>query len=69
MDLSHNGQDTLEYLLPARQLTGTRADVLHQIDELIQGLVGLRQLVSIHHSDRAERSERARGGAPASQGW
>ncbi len=34
-----------EYILPARRLSGTREEVLAQIDELIQGLVGLRQVV------------------------
>ena len=35
------------YLVPARQLSGTREEVLEQIDELIIGLIGLRQLVSM----------------------
>jgi hypothetical protein len=33
------------YIVPARHLSGTRDEVLQQIDELIQGLIGLRQLV------------------------
>jgi hypothetical protein len=36
------------YIVPARQLSGTREEVLAQIDELILGLTGLRQLVSLH---------------------
>lgn len=36
------------FIVPARQLSGTRDDVLAQIDELILGLTGLRQLVSMH---------------------
>jgi hypothetical protein len=36
------------YVIPARQLTGTREEVLAQIDELIVGLTGLRQLISLH---------------------
>lgn len=37
------------YILPTRQLRGTRDEVLAQIDELILGLTGLRQLISIHN--------------------
>jgi hypothetical protein len=36
------------YIVPARQLRGTRDEVIEQIDELIVGLTGLRQLVSMH---------------------
>jgi hypothetical protein len=36
------------YIVPARRLSGTTEEVLEQIDELIQGLVGLRELVSLH---------------------
>jgi hypothetical protein len=42
------------YLVPARQLSGTRDEVLAQIDELILGLTGLRQLVSMHGPKPAE---------------
>jgi hypothetical protein len=38
-------RDSIEYVLPARRLSGSRAEVLAEIDELIQGLLGLRQLV------------------------
>ena len=52
MDASRKQQDSVEYILPARRLAGTRAGVLAEIDELIQGLVGLRQLVSLHDQER-----------------
>jgi hypothetical protein len=39
-------QDSLEYVLPARRLTGTRAEILEQLDEIILSLVGVRQLLS-----------------------
>jgi hypothetical protein len=42
------------YIVPARQLSGTREEVLAQIDELILGLTGLRQLVSLHGPTPAE---------------
>ena len=45
---------TEHYIVPARQLTGTRDEVLAQIDELIVGLTGLRQLVSMHGPTPAE---------------
>jgi Putative beta-barrel porin-2, OmpL-like. bbp2 len=46
------------YIVPARQLSGTRDDVLAQIDELILGLTGLRQLVSMHGPKPAEAPPR-----------
>jgi hypothetical protein len=45
---------TEHYIVPARQLSGTRDEVLAQIDELILGLTGLRQLVSLHGPTPAE---------------
>jgi hypothetical protein len=36
------------YVMPARRLSGTRDEVLAQIDEIMVGLAGLRQLVSLH---------------------
>jgi hypothetical protein len=42
------------YIVPARSLSGTRDEVLEQIDELIQGLMGLRELVSLHGPKPAE---------------
>jgi hypothetical protein len=42
------------YIVPARQLSGTREEVLAQIDELVLGLTGLRQLVSLHGPTPAE---------------
>jgi hypothetical protein len=42
------------YILPARQLSFTRDEVLAQTDELILGLTGLRQLVSMHGPKPAE---------------
>jgi hypothetical protein len=47
MDLSDKQSDSVEYTLPGRRISGTRAEVLDQIDELIRGLVGLRQLVLV----------------------
>lgn len=49
---------TEHYVVPARQLSGTRAEVLAQIDELILGLTGLRQLVSLHGPTPAEAPRR-----------
>jgi len=46
------------YIVPARQLGGTRDEVLAQIDELILGLTGLRQLVSMHGPKPAEAPPR-----------
>lgn len=42
------------YIVPAHHLSGTPEEVLAQIDELIQGLIGLRQLVSLHGPRPAE---------------
>jgi hypothetical protein len=42
------------YIVPARQLSGTRDEVLAQVDELILGLTGLRQLLSMHGPKPAE---------------
>jgi hypothetical protein len=53
------GQQRSEYyIVPARHLSGTRDEVLEQIDELIQGLVGLRQLVSLHGPKPADAPKR-----------
>jgi hypothetical protein len=46
------------YIVPARHLSGTRDEVLEQIDELIQGLIGLRQLVSLHGPKPADAPKR-----------
>lgn len=45
---------TEHYMVPARQLSGTRDEVLAQLDELIVGLTGLRQLVAMHGPTPAE---------------
>jgi hypothetical protein len=53
------GQQGSEYyIVPARHLSGTRDEVLEQIDELIQGLVGLRELVSLHGPKPADAPKR-----------
>jgi hypothetical protein len=49
---------TEHYIVPARQLSGTRDEVLAQIDELILGLTGLRQLISLHGPTPAEAPRR-----------
>jgi hypothetical protein len=49
---------TEHYIVPARQLSGTRDEVLAQIDDLILGLTGLRQLVSMRGSTSAETPRR-----------
>jgi hypothetical protein len=49
---------TEHYIVPGRQLSGTRDEVLAQIDELILGLTGLRQLVSLHGPTPAEAPRR-----------
>ena len=46
MDTARKPQDWVEYILPARTLSGTRADVAAQIDEFIQALAGLRLMLS-----------------------
>ena len=46
------------YIVPARHLSGTRDEVLEQIDELVQGLIGLRQLVSLHGPKPADAPKR-----------
>jgi hypothetical protein len=43
-------RSTEHYIVPARELSGTRDEVLAQLDELIVGLTGLRELVSLHGS-------------------
>jgi hypothetical protein len=43
---SHGQQESTEYILPEHRLRGTQAEVLAQIDELIVGIMGLRELVS-----------------------
>jgi hypothetical protein len=48
------GEPAEYYIVPARRLSGTRDEVLGQIDELIQGLMGLRELVSLHGPRPAE---------------
>jgi hypothetical protein len=56
MDTARRAQDSVEhveYILPARRLAGTRAEVLAELDELIQGLAGLLQLVSLHGQERS----------------
>ena len=49
---------TEHYIVPARQLSGTRDEVLAQIDDLVVGLTGLRQLVSMHGPTSAETPRR-----------
>lgn len=39
--------EVVEYLLPARKISGTRAAVVEQLDELTAGIAGLRQIVSL----------------------
>jgi hypothetical protein len=46
------------YIVPARHFSGTRDEVLQQIDELIRGLIGLRQLVSLHGPRPADAPKR-----------
>lgn len=52
----------VEYIVPARRIAGTRAEVLAEIDELIHVLVGVHQLVSLHDqkqpSDAPKRRRR-----------
>jgi hypothetical protein len=48
MNASKSQRDAIEYVVPACRLTGTEAEVLAQIDELIVGLTGLRELVLLH---------------------
>jgi hypothetical protein len=50
---------TEHYILPERRLSGTRDEVLAQIDELILGLRGLRQIVSLHGPTPAEAPRRS----------
>jgi hypothetical protein len=45
-------------IVPARQLTGTRDEVLAQIDELILGLTALRELASLHGPTPGEAPRR-----------
>jgi hypothetical protein len=46
------------YIVPSRHLSGTTDEVLEQIDELIQGLIGLRELVSLHGPRPADAPKR-----------
>jgi hypothetical protein len=48
----------MHYYLPAHRLVGTQTEVLAQLDELILGLTGLRQLVSLHGPRPAEVPKR-----------
>jgi hypothetical protein len=49
---------TEQYIVPGRELSGTRDEVLAQIDELILGLTGLRELISLHGPTPAEAPRR-----------
>jgi hypothetical protein len=48
MKASRNASETehLEYIFPARKVAGTRTAVVEQLDELIAGIGGLRQIVT-----------------------
>jgi hypothetical protein len=41
-------EPTEYYVVPARRFSGSKDEVLQQIDELVEGLIGLRRLVSLH---------------------
>jgi hypothetical protein len=51
-------KDSTVYVIPARELHGTRDAVLGEIDELIEGLMGLRQLVALHGPKPADAPRR-----------
>lgn len=44
-----------EYTLPAHRLSGTPTEVLAELDDIILGLTGLRQIISLQGSTRADR--------------
>jgi hypothetical protein len=54
MARSQTREDSMHYYLPAHRLVGTQEEVLAQLDELILGLTGLRQLVSLHDPKPAD---------------
>jgi hypothetical protein len=49
---------TTEYVLPARRLTGTREEVLREIDETVQHLIVLRQWIAMSASEAADAPPR-----------
>src|SRR5574341_1993504 len=55
-----NDSDYLDYVLPSHRLTGTRAKILEQLDEIILGLIGLRQLISQQGSESRAHSRAMR---------
>ena len=62
MDRSRQEQVSVAYILPSRRLAGTRTEVLEQLDKLILGMVGPRELSSRERAEprRAERTRALR---------
>jgi hypothetical protein len=52
--------EVLDYVLPTRRLTGTRAEVLNELDEVILALVGLRQMISLQQTPDDRKATAAR---------
>jgi|MudIll2142460700_1097286.scaffolds.fasta_scaffold852943_2 hypothetical protein len=38
----------VRYVIPARTIEGSREEMVAEIDDVVRGLLGLRQLVSMH---------------------
>lgn len=55
-----NDTDYLDYVLPSHRLTGTRAKILEQLDEIILRLIGLRRLISQQGSASAAHTRTVR---------
>ncbi len=45
----------VEYILPSHRLVGSRAEVLAQLEEIVQGLVGLQQIISREQLEQEAR--------------
>ena len=38
----------VSYLIPSRTISGSREEMMAEIDDVVRGLLGLRQLISMH---------------------
>jgi hypothetical protein len=49
----------VRYVIPARTISGSREEMMAEIDDVVRGLLGLRQLISMH-----DAGVRAQGRSP-----
>jgi hypothetical protein len=48
----------VSYLIPARTISGSREEMVAEIDDVVRGLLGLRQLISMHDAGVGARAAR-----------